>query len=1446
MSLGTTDPIEEKLVLAERAIDWEPPVRSDADDDDEWEQLELLRREKVMLLDYDPDHFDLEGILQAFVELCRNQGIENRLYGITMKDVTLHGVDERFTVMPTVGDLLQLPLTIVRAIKLGRTHTRRILFNVNAIAKPGEAVLVIGRPGAGCTSFLKTVAGTDMNMYTKLEGDIRYDGVPQKQMRKHFRSDVIYESELDVHFPHLTVEQTLKFAVSCKTPQLRVNNVPRKEYINRMTEILATVLGLRHVYKTKVGNDFVRGVSGGQRKRVSIGEAMACRATLSCWDNATRGLDALTALEFGQTIRSCTKLLKTTAFVTAYQAGQSLYEQFDTVTVLYDGRQIYWGPTDKAKDYFERMGYKCPPRQTTAEYLTAVTDPLGRYKDPSITHNIPGTAEEMEAYWQRSPEYAEFMRQIDEANATSDPAQTREAIQRSLIQEKLKHHRKNSRYTIGYWPQVTLCTKRAFQLIWGDIQYPATLVVAGIIQGLVAGSLYYNLKNDVTGAFSRGGVLFFAALYVSLMGLAEVTASFNNRPIIFKHKNYLLYHALADAIGQYISALPVVAANSITFLIVLYFLTNMKREAGPFFINLLFLYLLQYCMLSLFRGISSISNAISMAQSIAGFFILVMLLYSSYMIQRPDMKVWFKWISYVNPILYAFESMIATEFHGRKMDCVGNYLVPHGPGYESLGQGEQACAFQGLVEGQTWVLGDDYLKVTYTYAYSHVWRNFGFMFAYIAFNVFVTCAGIEFLKPIKGGTDRLIFLRGKVPEAVVLPEEKKGASDEELALDAVALTYDDDREPLVPPEALFQDLKLKDLFAWKNIDYVIPYDGGKRKLLDNVFGFCKPGTLTALMGESGAGKTTLLNTLAQRNDMGVVTGDMLVNGNPLDASFSRRTGYVLQQDIHVPETTVREALQFAARLRRSALTPDEEKLEYCEKIIDVLLMRPYADAVVGVLGLGLNVEQRKKLSIAVELVAKPTLLLFLDEPTSGLDSQSAWAIVKMLQDLAAAGQSILCTIHQPSATLFEAFDRLLLLRKGGQMVYFGDIGKNSLTMTEYFELNGARKCDPLENPAEYMLEVIGAGSTALETADWHEVWEKSSLKQQEEALLNQLVSEYSNQPPLPEEEAKELKQTYAVSFMKQFWIVVKRTWITLWRDPEYAMSKFGMQVASGLFIGFSFWNLPYTMGGAQNGLFAAFLSLVITAPIVNMIQGKAIAGRELYEVRERKLRTYHWANMIWTQAVCEMPYLWIGGLCYFIGFYFATKAPTNASHAGLFWLSYGFFTQTFAVSFALMILYFSADLEVAGVLVGFLYSFIVAFSGIVQPYNLMPGFWKFMYRASPYTYYVQNLTSSMLHGRKIECAAKEMAHFTPPSGQTCGQYMQLYLDTVGGYITDAAATDVCNYCQYADANAYLANSKIHFHDYPRNIGFFFAYTFFNMFLAMLLYWVFRVHVWKKK
>ena len=194
-------------------------------------------------------------------------------------------------------------------------------------------------------------------------------------------------------------------------------------------------------------------------------------------------------------------------------------------------------------------------------------------------------------------------------------------------------------------------------------------------------------------------------------------------------------------------------------------------------------------------------------------------------------------------------------------------------------------------------------------------------------------------------------------------------------------------------------------------------------------------------GVSGAGKTTLLDVLATRVTIGVISGDTMINGNPTDTSFQHKVGYVQQQDLHLSTMTVREALEFSALLRQSADIPRLEKLQYVQYVIDMLEMREFANAIIGVPGEGLNVEQRKRLTIGVELAARPQLLIFFDEPTSGLDSQTSWAISELIKKLTNSGQAVLCTIHQPSAILFDQFDRLLLIAPGGKTVYFG--GENT-------------------------------------------------------------------------------------------------------------------------------------------------------------------------------------------------------------------------------------------------------------------------------------------------------------------------------------------------------------------------------------------------------------------
>jgi ATP-binding cassette, subfamily G (WHITE), member 2, PDR len=468
-------------------------------------------------------------------------------------------------------------------------------------------------------------------------------------------------------------------------------------------------------------------------------------------------------------------------------------------------------------------------------------------------------------------------------------------------------------------------------------------------------------------------------------------------------------------------------------------------------------------MSQIYRSVAASTKTVSQALAIAGVVTLIIVIYAGFVIPRPLMHPWFKWLSWINPVAYAFEALFVNELHAQEFIC--SALVPSGPGYSLTGD-QFVCAVAGAIQGQSTVSGDNYLHSAFQYSYTHIWRNLGFMFAFMIFFLFVYLLATEFNATTGSSAEVLVFRRGHVPKHLEAAE-KVTKNDEEAQIQAGASVLNADAQLAKERDKHVRALAPQtDVFTWKDVCYDIKIKGEPRRLLDNVSGWVKPGTLTALMGVSGAGKTTLLDVLAQRVSIGVVTGDLLVSGIPLDASFQRKTGYVQQQDLHLETTTVREALRFSALLRQPKSVSRKEKYEFVEDVIKMLNMNEFAEAIVGVPGEGLNVEQRKLLTIGVELAAKPALLLFLDEPTSGLDSQSSWAIIAFLRQLADSGQAVLATIHQPSAILFQEFDRLLFLAKGGKTVYFGDIGKNSETLLNYFESNGAEKCGENDNPAE--------------------------------------------------------------------------------------------------------------------------------------------------------------------------------------------------------------------------------------------------------------------------------------------------------------------------------------------------------------------------------------------
>lgn len=948
----------------------------------------------------------------------------------------------------------------------------------------------------------------------------------------------------------------------------------RKDYVNQVRDVVLAVFGLSHAVDTKVGSDYIRGVSGGERKRVSIAEMALAGSPLCCWDNATRGLDSASAFEFVKALELSSRIFGTTHLVAAYQASQAMYDRFDKVILLYEGREIYFGPISRAKQFFEEMGWKCPSRKSTCDFLTGLTSPRERETKEGWETRVPRTAEEFEQYWRQSADFRALQAEIAASQQEFEREGTMEVFLESKRQRQAKHTRPKSPYTINNAMQVMLCTKRAYQRIWNDISSTATTIGGNIVMALIIASLFYGTPFGTQAFFSKSSLLFFTVLLNSLLTVTEINALYAQRPIVEKHASYAFYHPFAEALAGVVSDLTIKVAASVIFNIIIYFLGGLRYEAGPFFIFFIVNFAALLSMSSIFRTVAASTKTIAQALAAAGVILIAAVVYTGFVLPRPNMHPWFKWLTWIDPLAYAFEALMVNEFHGRDFPC--SNVIPAYPGFTNGSSEMFVCSEKGSIPGELFVNGDRYLDASFGYQYSHLWRNFGILLGFLFFFLILYLTVTEFNSHTSSSAEALVFKPGHIPKSI-----QQGVSEK----DSKAVVEEPGQQQNEELDAL---PKQGDVFMWRNVCYDIKFHNDQKRLLDHVSGWVKPGTLTALMGVSGAGKTTLLNVLAQRVSVGVVTGDMLVNGSPLNASFPRRTGYVQQQDLHLHTSTVREALRFSALLRQPKSSPTEEKYAYVEKgkkrvfhftssfmakhifglltnlyclVIRMLNMTDFADAVIGVPGEGLNVEQRKLLTIGVELAAKPTLLLFLDEPTSGLDSQSSWSIVSFMRKLADNGQAVLSTIHQPSATLFEQFDRLLFLAQGGRTVYFGDIGTDSTLLLDYFHRNGARKCGDSENPAEYILGLAGAGAAHENKLDWPAIWRASpdsaALEAELDSLQRSLQEKHANDTDRPEDHAE-----FAMPLWDQLVAVLIRVFQQYWRTPTYIGGKYTLGIAS--------------------------------------------------------------------------------------------------------------------------------------------------------------------------------------------------------------------------------------------------------------------------------------------
>ncbi|ETM01801.1 hypothetical protein L917_01644 [Phytophthora nicotianae] len=590
--------------------------------------------------------------------------------------------------------------------------------------------------------------------------------------------------------------------------------------------------------------------------------------------------------------------------------------------------------------------------------------------------------------------------------------------------------------------------------------------------------------------------------------------------------------------------------------------------------------------------LSCASPNLNVANPVSMVFILFFVLFAGFIITKDQISDYPVWIYWINPMAWSVRALAVNQYTDSSFDtCVY--------------KGVDYCTNYNMTMGE-------YSLTTFEVPTERFWLWYGmvFMAAAYEFSTFLSCVALE-------------YHRYESPENVTLDPVNKDSSSEEYGLmntprsslnEAVVSVAPDREKHFIPVTIAFKDL-------W----YTVPDPANPKDTIDvlkGISGYALPGTITALMGSSGAGKTTPMDVIAGRKTGGKISGQILLNGHSAtDLAIRRSTGYCEQMDIHSESATIREALTFSAFLRQGADVPDSSKHDSVNECLDLQDLHPIADQII-------RVEQMKRLTIGVEMAAQPSVL-FLDEPTCGLDARSSKLIMDGVRKVANTGRTVLCTIHQPSTEVFSVFDSLLLLKRGGETVFVGELGKNANEMVAYFEsIDGVAKLEDNYNPATWMLE--------------------SSKHFQ--FLQSNLDREGVTRPSLDLPELT-YSDKRAATEMTQTNFLLQRFFRMYWRTASYNLTRFSLFLILGPLFGVTYFSADYSSYACINsgmGMlfctmgFIGFVSFTSVVPISS--------ADRLAFYRERAAQTY---NALWYfvgSTVVEIPYVFFSTMFFMMLF----------------------------------------------------------------------------------------------------------------------------------------------------------------------------------------------------
>nr|GEX68219.1 pleiotropic drug resistance protein 2-like [Tanacetum cinerariifolium] len=1237
----------------------------------------------------------------------RPVGIEAPKIEIRYEDLSVEGegyvyVGHRAlpSLFNTTFNSIQSVLGLIGIVPSNKKNVK-ILQSISGIVKPSRLTLLLGPPGAGKTTLLLALYGK-LDHALKVCGNVTYCGhkmsefIPQRTCA--------YISPHNLHSGEMTVRETLDFSGRClgigarhhvlteilnrekqagiePDPDIdafmKAASVPGQE-TSLITDYIIKILGLETCADAMVGDQMIRGISGGEKKRVTTGEMLVGPARVFLMDEISNGLDSSTTYHIIKVLRQMVHIMDLTMVISLLQPDPETYKLFDDVVLMSEGQIVYQGPCQNVLEFFECIGFKCPDRKGVADFLQEA------FKAFHIGQKL-------------------------EADI-SNPYNKSKTHPAALVKEK---------YGISYLDLLKACFHKEWLLTKRNYVLYIFKTFQLTFMSLVAMAVFFRTEMHV-GSLENGGkffgCLFFALLIVMFNGMAELVLTVMRLPVFYKHRDSLLYPAWAFALPVWVLKIPLSLMEAGIWVSLTYYTIGYAPDASRYFKQFLTFFAIHQMALALFRLIAAVARTEVLANTLGAFTLLLILVLGGFIVAKDDTEPWMSWGFYASPMMYAQNALVINEFLSERWMAPNIYM-----GINASTVGEALLKSRGFFTKDYWF-------------YVSIGVLIGFSFL---FNILFIVA-LTFLNPF-GDTKSAIRDESDVKNSN--SELYEGA---EMTVKSTSTASDDDmkRRGMVLP---FRPLSL----AFNHVSYSIDMpaemkgrgvEGGRLQLLKDVSGAFRPGILTALVGVSGAGKTTLMDVLAGRKTGGCIEGDIFISGYPKNqATFARVSGYCEQTDIHSPNVTVYESLLYSAWLRLSSDVNTKKRKMFVHELMELMELNSIRDALVGLPGVdGLSIEQRKRLTIAVELVANPSII-FLDEPTSGLDARAAAIVMRTVRNTVDTGRTVVCTIHQPSIDIFESFDELVLMRMGGQIIYAGPLGRFSCKIVEYFEaISGVPKIRNGYNPATWVLEVTSSTTENQLNIDYAQIYFSSSLYQENQELIRELST--------PSSGSKDLffHAEYAQPFLIQCKACLWKQHWSYWRNIQYNVTRFITTIVIAILFGVVFWKKGEKMENQQDllNILGALYAIVVFNGAINQnaVQPIVAVERTVF-YRERAAGMYSSLPYALAQVTIESIYITIQTSIYvfllypMIGFEWTTAKV-------LWFYFYMLMSNIYFIMFGMMTMSLTPSPQISAVLIYFFLCLWNLFSGFIIPRPQIPKWSRWCYWGTPLSWTIYGLLTS--------------------------------------------------------------------------------------------------------